>query len=105
MEFLQERDILCKEQIGFIKGNRTTDHMFILKNLIDRHTSKGASPPYACFVDFRQAFDTVWHDGPFYKLRHLGVSDKFYHTIKSMYASTILSVKFGDYCTDTFYHS
>ena len=102
VEFLQKRDILCKEQIGFIKGNRTTDHMFILKNLIDRHTHKGASPLYTCFVDFRRAFDTVWHDGLFYKLRRMGVSDKYYQTIKTMYASTNLSVKVGNYCTDTF---
>ena len=39
-------NVLCKEQIGFIKGKRTTDHMFILKNLVDRHTHKGASPLY-----------------------------------------------------------
>ena len=38
----------------------------------------------------------------FYILRRLGVSDKFYHTIKSMYASTTVSVKVGDDCTDTF---
>ena len=59
MSFLEKRDILCKEQIGFIKGNRTTDHMFILKNLIDRHTHKGATPLYTCFVDFRRAFDSL----------------------------------------------
>ena len=76
--------------------------MFILKNLIDRHTHKGASHLYTCFVDFRRAFDTVWHDGLFYKLRCIGVSDKYYQTIKSMYTSTNLSVKVGNYCTDTF---
>ena len=102
MSFLEKRDILCKEQIGFIKGNRTTDHMFILKNLIDRHTHKGATPLYTCFVDFRRAFDTVWHDGLFYKLRKIGISDKYYQTIKSMYNSTNLSVKVGNYSTDTF---
>ena len=31
MGLLQERDILCKEQIWSMKGNQTTDHMFILK--------------------------------------------------------------------------
>ena len=90
-----------KSKLGLMKGNWTTDHMFILENLIDRHTSKGASALYACFVDFRRAFDSVWHDSLFYKLRRLGVSEKFNHTIKSMYASTILSAKVGDYCTDT----
>jgi len=25
---------------------------------------------YACFLDCKQAFDRVWHDGLFYKLSH-----------------------------------
>ena len=102
VQYLQKHNTLCKEQIGFTKGNRTSDHMFILKNLVDRHTHKGASPLFTCFVDFKRAFDTVWHDGLFYKLRQIGVSDKFYHTIKSMYVSTKLSVKIGDSSTNTF---
>ena len=38
----------------------------------------------------------------FYKLRSIGVNDKFYNTVKNMYASTYLSVKVRNYCTDTF---
>ncbi|MCG8046148.1 MAG: reverse transcriptase domain-containing protein [Candidatus Thiodiazotropha endolucinida] len=102
VQYLQKHSILCKEQIGFIKGNRTTDHMFILKSLVDRHTHKGSLPLFTCFVDFKRAFDTVWHDGLFYKLRKIGLSDKFYHTIKNMYASTKLSVKVGNCRTDSF---
>ena len=66
--------------------------MFILKNLVNRHTHKGVSPLYTCFFDFKHAFDTVWHDGLFYKLRRFGVSVKYYHIIKNMYASTDVSV-------------
>ena len=105
MHFLHKHNILSKEQIGFIKGNRTTDHMFILKTLVDGHIHKGASPLYTCFVDFKRAFDTIWHDGLFCKLRNIGISDKFYHTIKSMYDSTNLSVRVGNYCTDSFLSS
>ena len=47
-------------------------------------------------------FDTVSHDGLFYKLRRIGVRDKYYQRIKTMYASTNLSVKVGNYFTDTF---
>lgn len=38
-------EILCiigDEQIGFTRGKRTTDHMFILKTLMEKHTTKGA---------------------------------------------------------------
>ena len=101
MQFLQKHNILCNERIGLLKGHRTTDQMFILKKkkLVDRHTHRGSSPLYTCFVDFKRAFDSVWHDGLFYKLRSIGVSEKFYNTVKNMYASTNLSVNVGNYCT------
>lgn len=92
-KFLKERGIICEEQIGFTKGKRTADHMFILKTLVDQHTKKGSKPLYTCFVDFRRAFDTVWHTGLFYKLRKYGVSNKFYYLLKDMYKQTKLCVK------------
>ena len=36
-----------------------------------------------------------------YKLRRIGVSDKYYQTIKTMYDSTNLSVKVGNYCSES----
>ena len=38
--FLDKHNIMKKEQIGFKKGARTADHMFILKTLIDKYTNK-----------------------------------------------------------------
>ena len=35
---------ITEEQIRFIKDNRTIDHVFILKALVDRHTHQGVSP-------------------------------------------------------------
>jgi hypothetical protein len=49
--------------------------MFALKTLIDKYTQQGSKHLYTCFVDFRKAFDTVWHIGLLYKLRNSGVSD------------------------------
>jgi hypothetical protein len=39
-------------QIGFSKGSRTSDHMFVLKTLIDKYTQQGSKHLYTCFVDF-----------------------------------------------------
>lgn len=44
-----------------MKGCRTTDHMFVLKTLIDKYVERNSKPFYACFVDFKCTFDTVWH--------------------------------------------
>ena len=47
-------NIICPEQIGFSKGSRTSDHMFVLKSLIDKYTKQGSKHLYTCFVDFRK---------------------------------------------------
>lgn len=57
--------------------------MFVLKTLIDKHTNKGSKRLYTSFVDFKGAFDSVWHTGLFYKLKQIGVGDKFYHIVKT----------------------
>ena len=94
-------NIICPEQIAFSKDSRTSDHMFVLKTLIDKYTQQRSKHLYTCFVDFRKAFDTVWHIGLLYKLRNSGVSDLFYNVMKNMYENTLLSVKINNiYLTD-----
>ena len=39
------------------------------------YSRKNSSPVYMCFLDTRQAFDKVWHDGLFYKLSSLTSGD------------------------------
>jgi hypothetical protein len=38
--------IICPEQIGFSKDSRTSDHMFVLKTLIDKYTQQGSKHLY-----------------------------------------------------------
>jgi hypothetical protein len=38
--FMKKRNIICPEQIGFCKGKRTSDHIFVIKTLIDKYTQK-----------------------------------------------------------------
>ena len=92
-KFLIERNIICVEQIGFTRGMRTSDHMFVLKTLYLKYTQQGSKKLYSCFADFRKAFDTFRHEELFYKLRVNGISDLFYNVIKNMYANIDLYVK------------
>ena len=46
-------------QIGFKKNHRTSDHIFVLKTLIDKYFKQNGKI-YVCFVDFQKAFDKVW---------------------------------------------
>ena len=55
---------LHPSQIGFVPGNRTSDHIFSLRTLIDKYvlnTTKGKLFGCFAFVDFRKAFDSIWH--------------------------------------------
>jgi hypothetical protein len=70
-------------QSGFRKGYRTTDTMFILRNSVDQVINNNKCL-YTCFVDFRNAFDTIRSEGLFYKLLKAGISGNCYKVITDL---------------------
>lgn len=84
--YLNEHKKLNENQAGFIPGHRTTDNIFILSQLIE-HAKLTKQPLYLGFIDFRKAFDTIWHEGLLFKLLEKGLGGKFYKVIKSIYRS------------------
>ena len=88
-------------QIGFRKGYRTADHVFVPNTIINSYFKKGKNV-YACFVDFSKAFDTVWRKGLLYKLILNGLSYKFIKLIESMYQGIKCSVKLSNGTTPLF---
>ena len=54
--YLEKYSLIDKTQIGFTKHSRTSDHMFILKCLVDKYISVKGGKLYTCFVDFQKAF-------------------------------------------------
>ena len=91
----EEKEIISYNQIGFRKGFRTSDHVFTLKTLIDDAFHK-KQKLYACFVDFKKAYDTVWRKGLFYKLLTNGISTKFTELLRSMYSELQLCVSLSN---------
>ena len=57
---------------------------FILKRLIDI-LQNSKKKLYSCFVDFKQAFDTVWKAGLWRKLIDNGINGKRFDFIHNMY--------------------
>ena len=55
---------------------------------------------FACFIDLKKAFDTVWHDGLFLKLQKAGICGKIYQVIKSMYDGSQAKVKCNQFMSD-----
>ena len=58
LTFANENNTFAKEQIGFLKGNRTSDNLIILHNLIHEQLNSGKKL-YTCLIDFEKAFDRV----------------------------------------------
>ena len=86
----------------FDPNNRTADHVFTLRTIIDKYVNCHQTKVYACFVDFRKAFDSVWHDGLLYKLLQINVRGNFYNLIKSLYSNSTSSIKIGNNRTRPF---
>ena len=102
LTFLTERNTLSKSQIGFLPNHRTTDHIYTLNTLIDNQINKNKSKLFSCFVDFKKAFDSIWHEGLMYKLLESGIGGKTYDIIKSMYTNNKCAVKIDGKHTDFF---
>ena len=82
--FTDHRKILCYVQAGFRKSYSTTDHVFVLHPLIEimKNSNKNL---FCCFIDFNQAFDSVWRVGLWQKLIKNYVNGKMFRIIYNMY--------------------
>ncbi len=97
----KENNLIGDYQIGFKKGARPSDHIFVLKSAIDRYLENGKKL-YACFVDFQKAYDNVWRDGLYFKLLNAGIKPNFIKVIKDMNDKTQQCLKMNGYITDPF---
>ena len=101
-KYLEKHKIINPCQIGFSKKCRTSDHIFIVKTLIDKYTSYKGGKLFTCFIDFKKAFDKVIHSGIKLKLLKQNITGLFYGVLKDMYNKSELSVKIGNYITPKF---
>ena len=93
-DFLCANNILPEEQAGFREGYSTTDHIFTLYAMIQKQFSKTKGRKlYVCFVDYRQAFDSVNREALFKILENNGISGNCLLAIKSIYKSVLAAVK------------
>jgi len=77
---------------------RTSDHVFVLKHLVDRCKVPGSplKRMYTCFVDLRKAYDLGHRDLLLQCLWDLGVKGKMLGVVTSMYWQAPVTVKNGD---------
>ena len=78
LNILQERlrgaveEHLSEEQGGF-RPDRSTVQQILTIRLIAENVLERGQKLYHCFVDFKKAFDSLWHEGLWASLEALGV--------------------------------
>ena len=102
MTFAIENNILSKNQLGFLPGNRTSDAHIIVHNLIRKYCHKNKSRIYSCFIDFSKAFDTIPRDILFKKLLNFKITGNFFNIIKNIYSNDQACIKIGSELSEFF---
>ena len=92
-------DKLRPEQARFRSGRRTSDQIFILKNIIEQ-CQEWQAPLYMNFVDFEKAFDSVHRETLWKRAADYGIPKKIVDIIKQLYKNTEISILNGSIQTD-----
>ena len=89
-------------QQGFAKGGQTNDHTLVLKTILEKYLKKKKQRVFACFVDYRKAFDSVCRIALLKKLDHMGVCGGFFASISDMYCNSRTSIKLSGMISQSF---
>ena len=85
-KYADESELIDPCQAGFRKQHSTSDNIFIIKSLIDIIKSdKNKNKLMCCFVDFKQAFDSVWREKLWESLKTQQINGKCLILIQNMY--------------------
>ena len=66
---------------------------FILQETVNYNLERG-SKTYCCMLDASSAFDTVWHDGLFFKLYNAGINGRLWRVLRAAYTNVKSCVLF-----------
>ena len=96
-----ENKLIGDHQIGFKKGTRPADHLLLLKSITGHYMQNGKKV-FACFVDYKKAYDNDWREGLYYKLLMSGINADMVNIIRSMYDNSQQALKINRSVTDPF---
>ncbi len=87
----QAEKIIAEEQAGFRKGRSTTEQIFNLRILCEKYLQHQENL-YHVFVDYKKAFDRVWHAALWATMRKYNFSTKLIHVIEQLYSKATSAV-------------
>ena len=88
----QAEEIIAKEQAGFRAGRSTTEQIFNLRILCEKYFQHQQNL-YHVFIDFKKAFDRVWHAALGATVRKYNISANLVRTIEQLYDKATSAVQ------------
>ena len=92
--YIEKNKLISPNQIGFMKGCRTSDHVLLLKTLITKTVKKNGKNLFAAFIDFKKACDTVDRSILIERIQDLGINGLLLKNIGSVYRKTEYLLKY-----------
>ena len=96
--------IIAEEQAGFRSGRSTTEQIFNLRILCERYLQH-RQDLYHVFVDFKKAFDRVWHKALWSTMRLYNINANLIQVIENLYnkatSAVYLNGDIGDWFRTT----
>jgi len=90
----QAEQIIAEEQAGFRAGRSTTEQIFNLRILCEKY-NQHQQDLYHVFIDFKKAFDRVWHAALWATMRKYNISANLIRVIEHLYNKATSAVLFN----------
>ena len=98
---IRQRIEIDEMQCGFMSGRGTTDAIFIVRQLQEKHLAVNKRL-YMAFVDLEKAFDRVPREVIWWAMRKLGIDEWLVRLVQSMYKDVRSRVRVGDGYSEEF---
>ena len=90
----QAEMIIAEEQTGFRPGRSTNEQIFSLRILCERYLQH-QQDLYHVFVDFKKAFDRVWHAALWSTMKLCNINANLIKVIESLYSKATSAVYYN----------
>ena len=97
----QAEKSIAEEQAGFRAGRSTTEQFFNLHILCEKYLQQQRDL-YHVFIDFKKAFDRVWHAALWATMKKYNISTNPLQVIKKLYNQATSAVIFNSSIGDWF---
>ena len=88
----QAEEIIAEEQAGFRDGRSTTEQIFNHRILCEKYLHHQQNL-YHVFIDFKKAFDRVWHAALWATMKTYNISANLVRTIEQLYDKATSAVQ------------